>query len=97
MAPNENEGSNSAAERKAFEAVWAAILSEEPALEADRLRIAPEVDRADEIDLIKGRTPIADEALTFSREIKERASAVEPTWDDRRLVHFSAFVFSLEY
>ena len=97
MALNKSEGSFSEADRKQFESVWAAIVSDYPALEADRLRIVPQVDQADEIDVIKGRFAMADESLAFSREIKERASAIESTWDDRTLGYFSAFVFSLEY
>ena len=97
MALNKNEGSFSEAQRKAFEPVWAAIVSDKPTLETDRLRIVPQVDRADEIDIIKGRAPISDEALAFSRKIKERASVIEPTWDDKTLTYFSAFVYSLEY
>ena len=97
MALNKDENDFFEAKRKQFESVWATIASDNPALEADRLRIVPEVDRADEIDVIKGRVPIADEALAFSREIKERASVIEPTWDERTLGYFSAFVYSLEY
>ena len=96
-ALNKNEDDSFETERKQFGSVWAAIASDNPALEADRLRIVSEVDQADEIELIKGRAAIADEALAFSREIQERASVIEPSWNERTLGYFSAFVFSLEY
>lgn len=97
MGLNKNQDHFSEAERKQFESVWAAIAFDKPELETDRVRLSREVDQADEIELMKGRVPIAKDAFAFSDEIKQRASSIEPSWDERTLTYFSAFVFSLGY